>query len=127
MRSNLAYVDKIIETEIIDFSAHFLRDYCGDKGKKRDNIPNKKNNIFIAALGNDVTIYSALMRSLDSSLGNRIEKIAKLIAEQNYVVKNKIEGYISKDSIEIIANLLDKYENHGKKPEDKDIEAVYKK
>lgn len=126
MGSDLGYIDKIVQTEIMDFSAHFLKDYCGDKGKKRDNIPNKKHNIFIAALGNDVTIYSALMRSLDSSLGNRIEKIAKLIAEQNYLVKNKIEGYISKDSIETIADLLDKYENHGKKPEDEDIETVYR-
>jgi hypothetical protein len=86
---------------------------------------NKKNNIFIAALGNEIATYSTLMRSLDSSLGNRLEKIAKLIAENNFKVNNKIEGYISKKSVDAIANLLDKYENHIKLPEKNDIETIY--
>lgn len=125
MIHDLAYIDLIIETEIKDFANTFKNDYCVGKAKKKINILNKKNNIFIAALGNEITVYSTLMRSLDSSLGNRLEKIAKLIAENNFNVSNKIEGYISKKSIDAIASLLDKYENHVKIPEKKDIETIY--
>lgn len=125
MSSSLTYVDKIFESEIKDFSATFLKDYCDPKGKKISNITNKANNIFIAALGKKISVYSTLMRSLDSSLGNRLEKIAKLIAENNFIVKNKIEGFIPKKSVDAIAGLLDKYENHIKRPELKDIKTIY--
>lgn len=125
MDLKLSYVDKIIESEIKDFSATFLKDYCEPKGKKISNITNKVNNIFIAALGKEISVYSTLMRSLDSSLGNRLEKIAKLISEKNFIVKNKIEGFIPKRSIDAIASLLDKYENHIKKPNKQDIKTIY--
>ena len=126
MNSDLAYVDGIIEEEIKDFADKFFKDYCVGKAIKKGNILNKKNNIFIAALGDDIAVYSALMRSLDSSLGNRLEKIAKLIAEKNYIVKNGVEGYIPAESINEIATLLEKYHNDSKKPEANDLELVYK-
>lgn len=126
MNSDLTYVDGIIEAEIKDFADKFLKDYCVGKASKKVNILNKKNNIFIAALGDEITVYSALMRSLDSSLGNRLEKIAKLIAEKNYIVKNGVEGYIPAESIGAIATLLENYHNHSKKPEDNDLELVYR-
>lgn len=126
MNSSLSYIDGIVEREIKDFAEKFLKDYCSDKASKKSNIINKKNNIFIAALGDEITVYSALMRSLDSSLGNRIEKIAKLIAQENYIVKNKVEGYISQESINAIASLLESYKNRAKKPEDKDVELIYR-
>ncbi len=125
MSDNLDFVDAIIEREIKDFASTFLHDYVSEKGKKGVNIVNKKNNIFIAALGDEVTVYSALMRSLDSSLGNRLEKIAKEIAQEKYDVKNRVEGYISEESIGAIAALLEIYKNRGKKPEDIDLETVY--
>lgn len=126
MNQKLDYIDKIIEAEIKTFSEQFLKDYS-ECGKKVSNIVNKKNNLFIAALGKNIATYSALMRSLDSSLGNRLEKIAKLIADQNYIVKNRIDGYISREAIDAIADLLDKYENHIKTPEERDLETIYRK
>ena len=43
-----------------------------------DGVINMKiNNVFIAALGPEIQYYSALARSLDSSLGNMLEKMAK--------------------------------------------------
>jgi len=125
MNSNLAYIDKIIKSEIKDFSATFLKDYCDPKGKKVSNITNKGNNIFIAALGKEISVYSTLMRSLDSSLGKRLEKIAKLIAEKNYIVQNGVKGYIPAESINAIATLLEKYHNHSKKPDANDLPSVY--
>lgn len=125
MIKDLSYIDKIIETEVKDFSEDFLRDYGSESGKKSKNIINKKNNIFITSLGEDIAVYSALMRSLDSSLGNRLEKIAKLIAEENYIVKNKVEGYISNRSINAIAKLLESYKSRTK-PKSEDIELIYR-
>jgi len=126
MSLDYSFIDHIVETEIKDFATKFKSDYCGGKAAKKKNILNKKNNIFIAALGDEVIVYSALMRSLDSSLGNRLEKIAKLIAEKNYIVQNGVEGYIPVASINAIAELLDKYHNHSKKPECDDLETVYR-
>lgn len=125
MDNDLSYVDGIFETEIKNFAVTFKNDYCTGKAKKKKNILNKKNNIFIAELGAEVMVYSSLMRSLDSSLGNRLEKIAKLIAEKNYIVKKGIVGYIPSQSIHAIAALLNKYHNHSKKPEENDLETVY--
>ena len=42
------------------------------------------------------------------------------------IVKNEVKGYISKDSIGAIASLLESYKNHEKKPQDEDIELVYR-
>lgn len=126
MDNDQIYIDEIIEKEIKDFSEKFKNDYCTGKAKKKVNILNKKNNLFIAALGDEIAVYSALMRSLDSSLGNRLERIAKLIAAKHYIVENGVKGHISVESINAIANLLESYHNHGKKPEATDLESVYK-
>jgi hypothetical protein len=126
MSLDFSFIDKIVESEIKDFSTKFKNDYCVGKASKKKNINNKKNNIFIAALGDEIIVYSALMRSLDSSLGNRLERIAKLIAEKNYIVKNGVEGYIPAESIGAIASLLERYHNHSKKPEESDLATVYR-
>ncbi len=117
-------IDKVIASEIKDFSEKFFNDYCSKKGKKKSNIENKKNNIFIAALGKDIALNSTLMRSLDSSLGNRIEKIAKLIAEKNFIVKKEVKGYIPVVAVNSIAQLLESYENRERKPKIEDIKQI---
>ena len=121
MKVSQQLIDNIIEEELKDFSTQFKNDYCADKGKKAQNILNKNNNVFIAALGNDIMVYSALMRSLDSSLGNRIEKIAKRIAEYNYIVKNGVKGHITVNSQNAIATLLEDYKTHRRKPDNEDL------
>lgn len=125
MDKKLQYIDKIVEEEVKDFSKQFLADYK-KSGKKSSNITNKKNNIFIEALGDKVVAQSALMRSLDSSLGNRIEKIAKRIAEKNFIVKKEVNGYISQKSIDAIARLLEGYKNRSRSPKTGDVEKIYK-
>lgn len=117
------FIDKIFEEEIRDFSTNFEKDYSMD-GKKAKNIVDKNNNVFIAALGRDIMVYSALMRSLDSSLGNRIEKIAKRIAEKNYIVENGVKGFISVDTQNAISSLLEAYKSRRRKPQDKDLEQL---
>lgn len=125
MDNKSRYIDKIIGEEVKNFSKQFLADYK-KTGKKADNIINKKNNIFIEALGDKVVAQSALMRSLDSSLGNRIEKIAMRIAEKNYIVKKEVDGYISQKSTDAIARLLESYKSRSRSPKTDDVEKIDK-
>lgn len=71
----------------------------------------KIHNVFIAALGSDIQYYSALARSLDSSLGNMLEKMAINIASLNYEVNRYVEGAIYQEQTDYIAELLESYKN----------------
>ena len=52
-------------------------------------------------------------------------KKSKEIAQENYIVKNGVEGYMPTASISAIAELLDKYHNH-QLPDENDVETIYK-
>lgn len=71
----------------------------------------KIHNVFIAALGPDIQYYSALARSLDSSLGNMLEKMAINIASLNYEISQHVEGPIYQEQTDYIAELLELYKN----------------
>lgn len=104
-------IANIIYKELNDFALSLKKDYSED-GSKLKNIETKKNNFLISSLGKDVMVYSALMRSLDSSLGNRMEKIALEIAETSgYNVSQGVDGIISEETINVIARLLDTYKD----------------
>ena len=118
------FIEEIVKNEITSFAKSFEEDYEPKKGKKAKNILNKNNNVFISTLGSDIMVYSALMRSLDSSLGNRIEKIAKRIAERNYIVESGVNGYMTVDSQNAIARLLEDYKTHRKIPKDDDLNLI---
>ena len=90
-----------------------------------DGVINMKiHNVFIAALGPEIQYYSALARSLDSSLGNMLEKMAIALAEQNYVVKRDVEGPLYNGQTQLIANILEQYKRHAKKPEISDYSNI---
>lgn len=75
-----------------------------------DGVINMKiHNVFIAALGSEIQYYSALARSLDSSLGNMLESMAITIAELNYKVTQHVEGVLYKEQTDYIAELLEGY------------------
>ena len=74
-------------------------------------INSKIHNVFIAALGYEVQYYSALCRSLDSSLGNMIETLAMSIAELHYEVKRHVDGVLYRKQTDFIADLLERYKN----------------
>lgn len=76
-----------------------------------DEEGTKIHNVFIAALGADIQYYSALARSLDSSLGNMLEKMAINIASLSFVVSQHVEGLIYQEQTDYIAELLERYKN----------------
>jgi len=122
-------ISKIIKKYIKKTANSFKSDYNKLNGKKFHNIKDKHNNIFISSLGDEVVVYSALMRSLDSSLGNTIEKMALEIASAvGYKVSQGVSGDLSKDTIQNIAILLEQYKNktNPKKVSIEDYEIIKK-
>lgn len=87
------------------FSTRHLAEVDDDNGV----INMKIHNVFIAALGPEIQYYSALARSLDSSLGNMLEGMAISIAELNYKVSQHVEGILYKEQTDYIAELLEQY------------------
>ena len=112
MSATQELINQVMQQQIPSFADDFRKRYTG-RGTGLKNLVNKANNPFILALGEEIVIYSALMRSLDSSLGNRLERIARTIAEASYHVSEKVEGDVPLEVDKQIANLMNTY--HDKK------------
>ena len=93
----------------------YARDFAARHIGQRDNpdgvINMKIHNVFIAALGRETQYYTALVRSLDSSLGNMLERMALNIAALFFEVHKHVEGYLYQSQIGVIAELLEGYKN----------------
>ena len=106
-RAIRAVVRSYVEAYATGFSDRHLSEVDDPDG----TINMKINNVFIAALGADIQYYSALARSLDSSLGNMLEKMAIQIATLHFEVSQHVEGIIYQEQTDYIAELLEAYKN----------------
>lgn len=126
-RAIRAVVRQAVESYASGFSDRHLSEVNCDDG----TINMKIHNVFIAALGKDIQYYSALSRSLDSSLGNMIEKMAINIASINFEVNQHVEGPIYQEQTDYISELLEMYKNtkgvNHKKPRIEDYTGISKK
>lgn len=102
-----AIVSSFVEAYASAFSDRHLSEVDDENGV----INMKIHNVFIAALGSEIQYYSALARSLDSSLGNMFEDMAISIAMLNYDVSQHVEGTLYKEQTDYIAELLECYKN----------------
>ena len=102
----------IVQASVTAYAAGFSDRHISEKDDPEGTINMKIHNVFIAALGPEIQYYSALSRSLDSSLGNMLEKMAISIAKLNYEVKQYVEGAISQEQTEYIADILEAYNSH---------------
>ncbi len=123
MAATQELVDKVMRDRLIAFSNSFKRDYA-PRGSKLKNLTNKANNPFVLALGEEIVIYSTLMRSLDSSLGNCLEGVARDIANASYDVYESVEGDVPKDVDQQISNLMNEYVLKRRKPLSSDIQKI---
>lgn len=98
------------------YASAFSDRHISEKDDEDGTINMKIHNVFIAALGPEIQYYSALARSLDSSLGNMLEKMAIRIASLHYTVSQHVEGRLYKEQTDFIAELLEKYKRHALKP-----------
>ena len=106
-RAIRAVVRSYVEAYATGFSDRHLSEVDDPDG----TINMKINNVFIAALGADIQYYFALARSLDSSLGNMLEKMAIQIATLHFDVSQHVEGIIYQEQTDYIAELLEAYKN----------------
>lgn len=118
-----AVVSASVEAYAAAFSDRHISEFDDENG----TINMKIHNVFISALGPDIQYYSALMRSLDSSLGNMLEKMAIKIATLHYDVHQNVEGVIYKEQTEYIADILEEYKRHVKLPDVKDYKGIIEK
>ena len=110
-------IRSIVETSVKTFASAFSEKHLSQLSNSDGIINSKIHNVFIAALGPEIQYYSALCRSLDSSLGNMLEAMAIGIAKLNFEVTQEVEGTLYQEQTDYIAELLEKYKSNEKKPQ----------
>ena len=113
-------VHQAVEAYAAGFQARHLAEVNDPEG----TINMKIHNVFIDALGDETRYFTALVRSLDSSLGNMLEGLAIDIAQLNFIVKRNVEGALYREQTQIIADLLEKYKRREKRPEVPDYSVL---
>lgn len=101
----------LVKSNIITFAQTFSERHISEFENPDGTLNMKIHNVFIAALGEELQYYTALVRSFDSSLGNMLENLAISIAEFFYDVKNSVTGILYPEQTSKIAELLEAYKN----------------
>lgn len=109
-------IRSIVARNVQGFAAAFSARHIGEVSDPAGVINSKIHNVFLAELSEEVQYYSALSRSLDSSLGNMLEAMAIQIAQIFYEVKREVVGPLSDEQTRGIATLLERYKRNVKKP-----------
>lgn len=117
----------IVSACVESYASGFSDRHVSEKDDENGVINMKIHNVFIAALGREIQYYSALARSLDSSLGNMLEKMAIKIAGLHYKVSQHVEGVLYKEQTDYIAEILEDYKNHARVPKLSDYIGISQK
>jgi len=102
-------IRNIVKASVSSFAYGFHGRHIGELNDPNGTINQKIHNFFISALGEDIQYFSALVRSLDSSMGNFLENMAIQLAENFYEVTQHVEGSLHKSQTHQIASLLESY------------------
>ena len=106
----------LVQEHIRSFAERFSERHIGEVDDPDGTINMKIHNIFVEALGEQTRYYTSLVRSLDSSLGNALEGLAKDIAKLSFNVQDSVEGLIGTEQTGGIARLLESYKRNEKDP-----------
>src|SRR3989338_6966053 len=117
-------IKRLVHTAVESYAEGFQARHEGELEDPEGTLNMKIHNVFIAALGPEIQYYTALVRSLDSSLGNMLEKLAINIAELFFDVKIEVRGPLGVDQTQQIAELLEKYKRHETHPKAKDYNIL---
>ena len=109
-------IECIVDTTIVSFAQGLYSRYSGELEDPRGVINMKRNNCFIAELGEEFMYYSAFVRSFDSAFGNVLENLGNQIAKLSFDVTEGIESFILEDQTHYIADILDTYKAKKKIP-----------
>lgn len=122
-------IRSIVSSAVQAYAKGFSMRHLSEVDDEDGVINMKIHNVFIAALGPEIQYYSALARSLDSSLGNMLEAMAISIAKLNYTVSQHVEGTLYKEQTDYIAELLEQYKRSTNRrvPKLSDYQGITKK
>ena len=109
--NNERAIRAVVSACVSSYASGFSDRHLSEVDDEDGTINMKIHNVFIAELGADIQYYSALARSLASSLGNILEKMAIQIAKLHYDVSQHVEGPIYQEQTDYIAELLESYKN----------------
>jgi len=109
--TNEKAIRAMVKSNIETFAQTFSERHIADIDNPDGTINMKIHNVFIAILGEEIQYYTALVRSLDSSLGNMLERLAVNIAGLFYTVETKVTGPLYPEQTSKIAELLEAYKN----------------
>lgn len=109
-------IEAVVDTAIGAFAEGLISRYSDEVDDLAGVINMKKNNCFIAELGEEFMFYSAFVRSFDSSFGNVLERMGNNIAKLSYEVRGNIDSFILPDQTNRIATVLDSYLDHTTVP-----------
>lgn len=121
-------IERIVDTAINSFASGLYSRYAAEIDNPEGVINMKKNNCFIAELGEEFMFYSAFVRSFDSSFGNVLERMGNNIAMLSYRVNGNIESFILPEQTQRIASVIDNYVSHTVRPAVEhysDFSAIY--
>lgn len=107
----------LVEANISSFAEGLTSRYSKEIDDPEGVVNMKKNNCFIAQLGDEFMFYSAFVRSFDSSFGNILEKMGNQIAKLSYEVRGNINSFILPDQTQRIASVIDSYLDRTTTPE----------
>ena len=77
-------IKEIVDHHIRQFTNTLVTRYTLEVNEPLGVINAKKNNAFIAQLGEEFMFYSAFVRSFDSSFGKVLENMGNAIAKISY-------------------------------------------
>lgn len=117
-------IQALVHTAVESYAEGFQARHESDVGNPEGIINIKVHNVFVEALGKDIQYYTALVRSLDSSLGNMLESLAINIAKLSFEVKRDVKGPLNISQTRTIAELLEKYKRREKNPETSDYQVL---
>lgn len=110
-------IEIVVDTAVTSFAEGLISRYSREVDDVNGVINMKKNNCFIAELGEEFMFYSAFVRSFDSSFGNVLEKMGNNIARLSYEVRGNISSFLLPDQTQRIASILDNYLDHTTVPD----------
>lgn len=117
-------VRTLVHTAVTSYAEGFRARHEAEFDNPEGIINMKVHNVFIEALGKDIQYYTALVRSLDSSLGNMLEGLAINLAKLSFEVKKNVEGPLNIEQTREIAELLEKYKRREKSPKISDYKIL---
>jgi len=117
-------VKSLVKTAVKAYATGFQDRHFAEHDDPDGTINMKIHNVFVAALGPEIQYFTALVRSLDSSLGNMLEALAVNIAGLSFDVHKSVKGPLSAEQTRGIADLLEKYKRREIIPHSTDYEFL---